>query len=218
MDISIFNEQYPDERRVGLTPAAVQRLVESGHHVYVEKDAGLRSGFLDDQYIKAGGVIVYARDEAFGRADLALGVSPLNESDLQFIRPDQIIMSFTLQAATRERLVNELCGKGTTVIGFEAIETDDGRLPIMEPMSEIAGTMGRTVAGVEFRRPGNLVGRPAGDSAGECCRPRRGYCRIQRGTQCPPSGSTGDGHRCQCRPAAVYQADTRQQHHHQHPL
>jgi len=146
MDISIFNEQYPDERRVGLTPAAVQRLVESGHHVYVEKDAGLRSGFLDDQYIKAGGVIVYARDEAFGRADLALGVSPLNESDLQFIRPDQIIMSFTLQAATRERLVNELCGKGTTVIGFEAIETDDGRLPIMEPMSEIAGTMAGSLA------------------------------------------------------------------------
>jgi alanine dehydrogenase len=141
MDISIFNEQYPDERRVGLTPAAVQRLVEAGHYVYIEKDAGLRSGFLDDQYIKAGGEIVYAREEAFGRADLALGVSPLNESDLRFVHPGQTIMCFTFQAATRVKIVHELCEKDTTVIGYEAIETDDGRLPIMEPMSEIAGTM-----------------------------------------------------------------------------
>ncbi len=141
MDISIFNEQYPDERRVGLTPAAAQRLVEAGHYVYVEKDAGLRSGFLDDEYIKAGAEIVYTRDEAFGRAELALGVSPLNESDVAFVSPGQTIMSFTYEAATRETVVQELCNKGTTVIGYEAIETDDGRLPIMEPMSEIAGTM-----------------------------------------------------------------------------
>lgn len=146
MDISIFNERYPDERRVGLTPAAVQRLKEAGHSVYIENDAGLRSGFRNDEYIQAGGEIVYTRDEAFGRAELALGVSPLNESDLDFISPGQIIMSFTYEAATREKIVHELCEKETTVIGFEAIETDDGRLPILEPMSEIVGTMAGTLA------------------------------------------------------------------------
>ncbi len=146
MDISVFNEQYPDERRVGLTPAAVRRLVEAGHHVYVEHDAGLASGFFDERYINAGGTIVYDRDEAFGRADLALGVSPLNESDLQFVRPGQIVMSFTYQAAIRENLVNGLCEKEATIIGYEAIETDDGRFPVLEPMSEIAGMMAVTIA------------------------------------------------------------------------
>jgi len=146
MDIAIFNEQFPDERRVGLTPAAVQRLVEAGHHVYAEKDSGLRSGFFDDEYIKAGATIVYTRDEAFGRAELALGVSPLNESDLQHIPQGQIIMSFTYEAGTRESLVHALCEKEVTVIGYEAIETDDGRYPILEPMSEIAGTMAGALA------------------------------------------------------------------------
>ena len=146
MDISIFNEQFPDERRVSLTPAAVHRLVAAGHHVYVEKDAGLRAGFTDPEYINAGGTIVYTRDEAFGRAQLALGVSPLNLPDLPFVMPGQILMSFTYQAAVRERLVQALCEKEATVIGYEAIETDLGRFPILEPMSEIAGIMAVTIA------------------------------------------------------------------------
>ncbi len=146
MDISIFNERYPDERRVGLTPVAVHRLVEAGHFVYVEVDAGLRSGFPNEEYIEAGGMVVYDREEAFSRCELAVGVSPLNLDDLQYVSPGQIIMSFTYQAATREAVVFELCEKETTVIGYEAIETESGRRPILEPMSEIAGTMALTLA------------------------------------------------------------------------
>jgi alanine dehydrogenase len=114
--------------------------------VYVERDAGLRSGFPDDEYINAGGTIVYNRDEAFGRAQLALGVSPLNESDTQYVSDGQIIMSFTYPLALRENLVSALCKKEATVIGYEAIETDSGRLPVLEPMSGIGGTMAVTLA------------------------------------------------------------------------
>jgi len=146
MDISIFNERFPDERRVSLTPAAVHRLVAAGHHVYIEQNAGLRAGFTDPEYINAGGTVVYTREEVFGRAELALGVSPLNLPDLRYVAPGQILMSFTYQAAVREDVVSELCKKETTVIGYEAIETDTGRFPILEPMSEIAGIMAVTVA------------------------------------------------------------------------
>ena len=146
MDIGIPRERRDLERRVGLTPYGVDLLTRAGHTCYVEKEAGLGAGFTDYHYEKAGGHIVYSGEEVYGRADMVLkAVRPTSE-ELDWLREGQILCGFLHLAAARRETVRTLLEKKITAIAYETIEEDDGTLPVLRTMSEVAGRMAPQLA------------------------------------------------------------------------
>jgi alanine dehydrogenase len=146
MNIGIPKERRELELRVGLTPYGVELLTRAGHVCYVEKDAGLGAGFTDYHYEKAGGRIVYSGDEVYGRADLVLKAVRPTEEELDWAREGQIIAGFMHLAAARRRRVEVMLEKHITAIAYETIEEDDGTLPVLRTMSEVAGRMAPQLA------------------------------------------------------------------------
>ena len=147
MDIGIPRERRESEYRVGLTPAGVQQLVAAGHSCYVERDAGIGAGFSDHDYEEAGGRIVYSTQEAYGRADLVLKVARPTIEEVGWMRQGQTLMGFLHLAAARRSRVEALLEKRVTAIAYEMIQTDDGTLPVLVPLSQAAGRMAAQVAG-----------------------------------------------------------------------
>ncbi|RMH69929.1 MAG: alanine dehydrogenase [Gemmatimonadetes bacterium] len=141
MIIGLAKEHHHHEARVPLTPTGVQVLTSHGHEVYVEKDAGLQSGFLNDQYIAAGAKIVYSKEEIFRRSDILLKISPLTVPDLEFIRDGQMIGSAMHLSIAPKELVKGLLDKNVTTFGYELLQDQDGNFPILNAMSEIAGAL-----------------------------------------------------------------------------
>lgn len=146
MNISIVKQIQQQERRVPLVPAGVHKLSELGHTVNVEHDAGLAAGFTDDDYLQAGARIVYSRAEAVGRAELVLGVSPVQFEDVSLLLPGQTVMSFGHLVTLHPDTIAALCEKATTAVAYEWIENDLGHRPIVEVMGEIAGPIAVTMA------------------------------------------------------------------------
>lgn len=146
MNIGVVKETARCERRVALTPAAVRRLTQNGQRVFVERGAGERSHFSDDSYKTAGGEIVFSPAEVIDRCELLVKVGSLTRDELKWLHSHQSVMAwFHLAVAERED-VDLLLDKRITAIGYEIIETLDGALPVLEPMSEIAGQMAIAVA------------------------------------------------------------------------
>lgn len=141
MNISIPRERRDSEFRVGLTPAGVRLLRQSGHKCYVEHDAGIGSGFEDADYQKAGAQIVYNGEEAYGRADLLIKVARPTVQEFEWMRDGQIVMGFLHLAAARPDKVENLLDKNITAIGFDIVQDDEGHLPVLEPISQVAGRM-----------------------------------------------------------------------------
>lgn len=123
-----------------MTPAGVERLVRAGHIILFEKGAGQEAGFLDLSYRQAGARIVSSSRELFQKAALVLKVKEPEPSEYRFLRPGLILFTFLHLAANRT-LLRELLWKRVTAIGYEMVETDEGQLPILSPMSEIAGLL-----------------------------------------------------------------------------
>lgn len=146
MDIAIPREQRPDEYRVGLTPAGVGLLSAAGHACYVEHSAGSGAGFRDEDYVAAGGRIVYSGEEAYGRADLVVKVARPTAAELEWIRPEQTILAFWHLASASPDNLEILLRRGATAVAYETIRAEDGSLPVLTPMSQIAGRMAATVA------------------------------------------------------------------------
>ena len=146
MNIGIPRERRERERRVGLTPYGVELLTRSGHTCYVEKNAGLGAGFTDYHYEKAGGRIVYSGVEVYGRADLVLKAVRPTEEELDWLREGQIIAGFLHLAAARRRKVEVLLEQRITAIAYETISDDEGMLPVLRTMSEVAGRMAPQLA------------------------------------------------------------------------
>ncbi|MBD3299078.1 MAG: alanine dehydrogenase [candidate division Zixibacteria bacterium] len=146
MNVSIVKQIQHQERRVPLVPAGVKRLVEIGNVVHVEHDAGLAAGFSDDDYLQAGAHIVYSRAEAIGRAELVMGVSPVQREDTEFLLPGQTIMSFGHLVTLHHETISALCDKGVTAVAYEWIENEQHHRPIVEVMGEIAGPIAVTMA------------------------------------------------------------------------
>jgi alanine dehydrogenase len=146
MNVGIPQERRDLELRVGLTPYGVDLLTRAGHVCYVEREAGLGAGFTDYHYEKAGGRIVYSGEEGYGRADLVLKVGRPTEEELGWLREEQIITGFLHLAAARHNKVNVLLEKRITAIAYETIERDDGTLPVLRTMSEVAGRMAPQLA------------------------------------------------------------------------
>jgi alanine dehydrogenase len=128
------------EYRVGMTPAGVQKLVEAGHKVIVETQAGVGSGLSDDSYHAMGAEIVADIQAVYSRADLVVKVKEPIEAEYELIRPDQIIYTY-LHLAADEALTRVLIDRRCVAIAYETIQSTDGSLPLLKPMSEVAGRM-----------------------------------------------------------------------------
>lgn len=146
MNIGIPKERRPFEFRVGLSPAGVELLAQSGHQVYVEHEAGKGAGFSDTEFEEAGARISYSPDEVFGRADFLLKVARPTKEELDWLRPGTAIAGMLHLASSRRDKVDVLLEKKITSIAYEQIELPDGSLPVLRPFSEIGGSMTATIA------------------------------------------------------------------------
>lgn len=137
MKIGIPVEIKPLEFRVGLIPEVVADLAKHGHQIYVQQGAGQGSGYSDAAYKSAGATVVATAEEVYRQAELVVKVKEPIEGDLQYLRRDHLLFCFLHLAALPE-LTEKLLGIGLTAIGFETVMVD-GHLPLLAPMSEIAG-------------------------------------------------------------------------------
>ena len=142
MRIGIPKEIKTLENRVSMTPSAVASLVRAGHDVVVESGAGAGSGLADDQYAQAGAAMASAAD-AWG-ADMVIKVKEPLESEYSYLRKDLLLFTY-LHLAANEPLTRALLDSGTTGIAYETVTHADGTLPLLIPMSEVAGRMAAQV-------------------------------------------------------------------------
>ena len=140
MIIGIPKEIKSQEDRVALTPAGADLLVRAGHRVLVEKDAGLYSGFTDDDYRNLGAEIVHEAERIWSQAHMIMKVKEPIEAEYPYFKKDLILFTF-LHLAGEEDLTRALVKAGVTAIAYEDVQSPDGRLPLLAPMSEVAGRM-----------------------------------------------------------------------------
>jgi len=140
MKIGAPREIKQAERRVSLTPAGVKAFVNSGHEVYMETSAGLGSGFLDYDYTQAGARILDKAEDVWAEADMILKVKEPIGAEFDRMRPGQIIFTYLHLAADRE-LTEKLLAAGVVGVGYETVQLEDGTLPLLAPMSEVAGRL-----------------------------------------------------------------------------
>ena len=140
MIVGILKEIKAEENRVSMTPAGVEIMKESGHTMLVETKAGIGSGFSDDAYSNIGAEIVATPKEIFDRADMVMHVKEPLPPEYDLIREGQIVFTY-LHLAAFETLTNVLIKSGSVNIAYETIQKEDGSLPLLTPMSEVAGKM-----------------------------------------------------------------------------
>ena len=140
MKIGIPKEIRNNENRVGMTAAGVGQLILDGNEVYVQKGAGVGAGVLDEDYISSGAIMVDTAEEVFEKAALIIKVEKFQKEERKFIKPHHILYSYLHLAADKETTL-ELVESGATCIAYETIVLDDGSIPLLTPMSEVAGRM-----------------------------------------------------------------------------
>lgn len=172
MRIGVPKEIKTDEYRVALTPAAVRELVSRGHKVYVEQGAGNGSGLRDTTYREAGATIVPEASDVFAEADLILKVKEPLPSELKFLGPTHMLFTY-LHLAPDPALTRALAATGATCIAYETVQTDDGSLPLLAPMSEVAGRLAAQTGAHLLERSyggkGKLIGGVTGVAAARVC-------------------------------------------------
>src|SRR6266513_422721 len=147
MIIGVPKEIKEQEQRVALLPAAAEQLKRRGHSVVVRKNAGLGAGYADEDYLKAGAEIVDSAEEVFKRADMIVKVKEPLPAEFPLLRKGQILFTY-LHLAASKPLTEALLKSGATAIAYETIQVNN-RLPLLEPMSEVAGRMS-VVMGANF--------------------------------------------------------------------
>jgi alanine dehydrogenase len=140
MIVGILKEIKAEENRVCMTPAGVEVMKQNGHTVLVEKSAGVGSGFEDVQYAQAGAEIASSAKEIFKRSDMVMHVKEPLPPEYELIREGQIIFTY-LHLAAAEELTHQLIKSKSVGIAYETIQKKDGSLPLLTPMSEVAGRM-----------------------------------------------------------------------------
>ena len=138
LSIGIPKEIIYQENRVPLSPMAVQLLVDQGHSIQLESGCGEKANFTDLDYSSAGGEILVDKESIF-KNDIILKVAPPTDDEIGYMKPNQILISALQMVRTKESMVKQLISKNITAIGYELIRDDEGALPIMRCMSEIAG-------------------------------------------------------------------------------
>jgi alanine dehydrogenase len=140
MIIGILKEIKSEENRVSMTPAGVEVMKQHGHTVLVEKHAGAGSGFDNESYVSAGAKIIDTPEDIYGQAHMVMHVKEPLPSEYELIRKEQIVFTYLHLAAAKE-LTNVLIKSGSINIAYETIQKEDGSLPLLTPMSEVAGRM-----------------------------------------------------------------------------
>jgi len=140
MIVGIPKEIKAEENRVSMTPAGVEVMKQNGHTVLVEKDAGIRSGFEDTAYVKAGADMIGDPREIFKRSELILRVKEPLASEYALLQEGQVYFSY-LHLAASEQVTHALIKTGSIYIAYETIQKADGSLPLLTPMSEVGGRM-----------------------------------------------------------------------------
>src|SRR2546423_1618360 len=188
MIIGVPKEIKEQEQRVALLPAAAEQLKRRGHSVVVQKNAGLGAGYADEDYVKAGAEIVDSAEEVFKRADMIVKVKEPLPAEFPLLRKGQILFTY-LHLAASKPLTEALLKSGATAIAYETIQVNN-RLPLLEPMSEVAGRMsvvmganylakhnggsGVLLGGVPGVRPGRVVVVGGGTSGVNALRMAKG--------------------------------------------
>ena len=183
MKIGIPKEIKNNENRVGMTPAGVAELVKHGHTVYVQQSAGENSGFSDEKYLEAGAEILPAIEDVYATADMIVKVKEPIEPEYPLVREGQVVFTYFHFACDRELTEAMMKSRGVC-IAYETVQLADGSLPLLIPMSEVAGRMatingayylqktkggkGKLICGVPGVRPakvlvlgGGIVGQAA---------------------------------------------------------
>ncbi len=146
MIFGILKENFVSERRIVLTPPAVQSLTSAGHQVYIERDAGALSHFPDEEFRKAGGTIAYSADEALHRADTVLKIAPPTDAELDALNEGQSLFSVLHLAIAKRQTLDKLLEKKISAVALELIENAHGDQTLLQVMSDIAGQISIHVA------------------------------------------------------------------------
>ena len=140
MIIGVPKEIKNNENRVALTPAGTQELIKRGHSVFVQQSAGVGSGFSDDEYSSAGAKVIAQAADVFAKAEMIMKVKEPVEPEYKLIRKDQLVFTY-FHFASYEPLAKAMVASGAVCLAYETVERLDGSLPLLIPMSEVAGRM-----------------------------------------------------------------------------
>jgi len=168
MKIGVPTEIKSDEYRVAVTPAGVRELAEHGHEVLVQAGAGEGSAISDEDYRAQGAEIVPDAAGVFEEAEMVLHVKELQPEEIEMLRPGQLLFTY-LHLAPDPEQTRGLCGSGVTAIAYETVEDSHGRLPLLAPMSEVAGKIATQAGAFMLEKPlggrGILLGGVPGVAA-----------------------------------------------------
>jgi alanine dehydrogenase len=168
MKIGVPTEIKSDEYRVAVTPAGVRELSEHGHEVLVQAGAGEGSAITDAEYEAQGARVVPDAAAVFEAAEMILHVKELQSTEIEMLRPGQLLFTY-LHLAPDPEQTRGLCGSGVTAIAYETVEDANGRLPLLAPMSEVAGKIATQAGAFMLEKPmggrGILLGGVPGVAA-----------------------------------------------------
>jgi alanine dehydrogenase len=166
--VGVPSEVKPDEYRVALTPAGVRELVRSGHEALIQAGAGEGSAIADADYEAQGASIVPDAGTVFAESELVLGVKEPQDGETDALREGQVVFTY-LHLAPAAELTRKLCDSGAICIAYETVEDSNGRLPLLAPMSEVAGKIATQAGAFMLEKPlggrGILLGGVPGVAA-----------------------------------------------------
>jgi alanine dehydrogenase len=165
MKVGVPREVKNNEYRVAITPAGVHEFVRHGHEVVIERDAGVGSAITDADYDQAGAQILPTADEVWGAADMVLKVKEPVAEEYHRMRKDQVLFTY-LHLAADKSCTDALLSAGTTGIAYETVQLPDGSLPLLAPMSEVAGRLAPQVGSYHLMRQGGGRGTLMGGVPG----------------------------------------------------
>src|ERR671911_17261 len=168
MKVGVPTEIKTDEYRVSLTPAGVRELAENGHEVLIQSGAGVGSTIPDEEYTAQGARILPDAQSVFDEAELILGVKEPQPQELEMLRPHHLLFTY-LHLAPNPELTKGLAESGATCVAYETVVDEQGRLPLLAPMSEVAGKIATQAGAFFLERPlggrGVLLGGVPGVAA-----------------------------------------------------
>jgi alanine dehydrogenase len=168
MKVGVPTEIKTDEYRVSLTPAGVRELVEHGHEVLIQSDAGMGSTIPDEEYTAQGARILPDASSVFEESEMILGVKEPQPEEVEMLRPDHLLFTY-LHLAPAPELTKGLVESGATCVAYETVVDENGHLPLLAPMSEVAGKIATQCGAFFLERPlggrGVLLGGVPGVAA-----------------------------------------------------
>jgi alanine dehydrogenase len=163
--VGTIKETKTEEYRVGITPVGVHALVDAGHEVFVERGAGVGAGYADDKYERFGAKLVGSAGEVAAGVDLLVKVKEILPHEYSLLRPGLLLFTY-LHLAPEPELTRKLLETRTNAIAYETVRRDDGSLPLLIPMSQVAGRMAGEIAAQYLKKPGPGRGKLVGGVAG----------------------------------------------------